>query len=238
MTCNLTEKKLMTIKEIEQKAFPAHMRQYDDIESMEDVDELTEDCTGDFFCHIETDWYILGCNSDKVYVEDFASTRSLGLPELYRVIKLLRSFGDKIIEADFRQSTSYRLIKMAEKKKIVEIIDESPWNWDGEKMTEVTFKILPPIGGFLEWFYSSENFNESKKYDFSDVRRMAKKGGLDIFPFERQELIAGINTEIEHKKSGKDIDVIGNHEEKMLKIAMAHLREDPHYYKKLKKAGL
>jgi hypothetical protein len=51
-------------------------------------------------------------------------------------------------------------------------------------------------------------------------------------------LINGINTEIEHKKSGKDIDVIGNHEEKMLKIAMAHLREDPHYYKKLKKAGL
>jgi hypothetical protein len=81
-------------------------------------------------------------------------------------------------------------------------------------------------------------FNESKKYDFSDVRRMAKKDGLNIFPFERQELIDGINTEIEHKKSGKDIDVIGNHEEKMLKIAMAHLREDPHYYKKLKKAGL
>ena len=81
-------------------------------------------------------------------------------------------------------------------------------------------------------------FNESKKYDFSDVRRMAKKGGLDIFPFDKQELVDGINTEIEHKKSGKDVDVIKNHEENILKITIAHLREDPNYYKKLRKAGI
>ena len=159
MSCNLDLKKLMRIKEIEKKVFPEHMRQYEDIESMDDVDELTEDCYGEFFCHVENDWYILGCNSgDKVYVDDFSSVKSLGLPELYAVVRLLRSFGDKIIEADFRQSTSYRLIKMAEKKKIVEIIDETPWNWDGEKMSEITFKILPPVGvgTFKEWLAGKE----------------------------------------------------------------------------------
>lgn len=85
---------------------------------------------------------------------------------------------------------------------------------------------------FKKWF------NESKKYDFNDVRRMAKKGGLDIFPFEKQELVDGINIEQEHKNSGKDVDVVKNHEENILKITIAHLREDPHYYKKLRKAGI
>ena len=84
---------------------------------------------------------------------------------------------------------------------------------------------------FLEWL------NESK-YTEKDVKRLAKLTDLDISKFDVKELVDGINTEKEHKFTSKKLDVIGKDETKILKIALAHLEEDPQYYKKLKKAKL
>lgn len=61
---------------------------------------------------------------------------------------------------------------------------------------------------------------------------LAKKAKIDLNKYDPQELKKGLKAEKEHK------DVIGNDEVKLLKIVLAHLNEDPHYYKKLNKAGL
>ena len=76
------------------------------------------------------------------------------------------------------------------------------------------------------------------KYDLEDLKKFAKQAKVDISKFDINELIDGINTEKEHKLTNKKLDVIGKDESKILKIALAHLNEDPHYYKKLKKAKL
>lgn len=78
--------------------------------------------------------------------------------------------------------------------------------------------------------------NESK-YTSKDVDRLAKKAKLDVSKFKTKELVDGLNTEKEHMAQ-KKLDVVGKHEERILKIALAHLDEDPNYYEKLKKAKL
>lgn len=84
---------------------------------------------------------------------------------------------------------------------------------------------------FKEWFLTEVSFKK--------IHDLAVKANLDIFPFDKKELIKGYETETEHTgKMGKDTDVIGKDKTKILKIAIAHLREDPHYYKKLAKTKI
>jgi hypothetical protein len=85
---------------------------------------------------------------------------------------------------------------------------------------------------FKHWF-----LNEEKKYTFEDAKKISKKAGLSISAYSRKEIVDGINTEKEHQ-ADKKLDVIKGKEENILKIALAHLKEDPHYYAKLKRAGL
>jgi hypothetical protein len=85
---------------------------------------------------------------------------------------------------------------------------------------------------FKEWLIT-----ESKKFTSSEINKLAKKIKVDISNFEMKELIDGMGVEQEHMHS-KKLDVIKGDNSKILKIALAHLKEDPHYYKKLKKLEL
>jgi len=63
-----------------------------------------------------------------------------------------------------------------------------------------------------------------------DVKSLAKK-----YEVPEDQLRMGIKVEKEHDgPMGKDTDVVGSKED-VVKIAVAHLREDPKYYTKLKK---
>ena len=86
--------------------------------------------------------------------------------------------------------------------------------------------------------YNEWLITESKKnFTAKDVKDLAAKGKLAISKFSMKELVDGLNTEKEHM-SQKKLDVIKGDKVKILKIALAHLDENPHYYKKLKKAKL
>ena len=80
---------------------------------------------------------------------------------------------------------------------------------------------------------SFKNWIKDRKLTFVDALNMAEKLGLDIKKYDPDEIVAGINTEKEHSRE-KDINVVKSASD-LLKIALAHLREDPKYYKKLKK---
>lgn len=60
-----------------------------------------------------------------------------------------------------------------------------------------------------------------------DVKHLAVKYGIDTSVVSLATLKKGIDTEMEHR------DLIGTDPEKALKIALAHLRETPRYYKQL-----
>jgi hypothetical protein len=64
---------------------------------------------------------------------------------------------------------------------------------------------------------------------------MAEKAKVDIKDIPLKQLKMGVDIEREHTgKMGKDTKVIDS-DEGALKVAVAHLREDPAYYTKLKK---
>lgn len=68
-----------------------------------------------------------------------------------------------------------------------------------------------------------------------DLPALARQAGVDIQGIDLKELQTGINEEQEHTGAkGKDTKVITNNVG-ALKIAVAHLREDPKYYTKLKR---
>lgn len=73
-----------------------------------------------------------------------------------------------------------------------------------------------------------QNFCEIKH-----IKDVAKKGKLDISKYDPKELKMGYEAEKEHD-DGSDVDVVDS-ELDLVKIAVAHLREDPKYYTKLKK---
>ena len=74
---------------------------------------------------------------------------------------------------------------------------------------------------------------KESKLDFQDVLKMAKDASIDIYKYKKEQLVQGVNVEKEHNKD-KDTDVV-NKLSDLLKIAVAHLREKPNYYDRLKK---
>ena len=67
-----------------------------------------------------------------------------------------------------------------------------------------------------------------------NIHGLAKKAKLDVSMFDDGELKMGFDAEKEHD-DGSNVDVVDNDTD-ILKIAVAHLREDPKYYTKLHKA--
>lgn len=68
------------------------------------------------------------------------------------------------------------------------------------------------------------------------IQQLAINGKVYISDLHIDELIMGMRVEEEHNgKMGQDTNVTNNDSVKVLKIAVAHLREDPRYYTKLKK---
>lgn len=77
---------------------------------------------------------------------------------------------------------------------------------------------------FSEWIKLNEEF---------DLQKLAKVLRIDISKFDKSQIKKGIEVEKEHDgEMGKDVDVVKNKTD-LLKIAIAHLREDPKYYSKL-----
>lgn len=77
-----------------------------------------------------------------------------------------------------------------------------------------------------------QDFCENK-----NIEAVAKKAKVDIKGLAPEQLKMGLKVEKEHDdEMGKDVDIVPGHDKgTMLKIVVAHLREDPKYYTKLKK---
>lgn len=79
----------------------------------------------------------------------------------------------------------------------------------------------------------------AKKLDIDDVQSFADKLAIDfdkiVKKYGKKELVDGVNTEMEHQSNKEKLNVVGKSVEKTLQIALAHLEEDPNYYKKLSK---
>jgi len=67
------------------------------------------------------------------------------------------------------------------------------------------------------------------------IEKAAKDSKIDLSKYKIDQVIKGFKVEMEHGPADKKTDVTGGNPVKTLKIAIAHLNEDPDYYTKLEK---
>jgi hypothetical protein len=72
------------------------------------------------------------------------------------------------------------------------------------------------------------NYRDFFKEEISNPIKGGKGDNLDLSKFDKKQVLDGLRVEREHTKNDKIA----------LDIVRDHLKEDPNYYKKLKKAGL
>jgi hypothetical protein len=77
-----------------------------------------------------------------------------------------------------------------------------------------------------------EIFSEWLKH--KSIINIAKHAKLDISKYSAKELEMGMKEELEHGKKNKKFNITKDDPVKTLKIVLAHLKEDPKYYTKLK----
>lgn len=68
-----------------------------------------------------------------------------------------------------------------------------------------------------------------------DIFSIAEKAKIDISKYDINQIKMGMKVELEHGFKAGKFDVTNDDPIKTLKIALAHLNEDPKYYTKLKK---
>ena len=79
--------------------------------------------------------------------------------------------------------------------------------------------------------------NKIALVDEEKAREVGERIGIDwdTSEFTPKSLASGMQVEYEHGSSDPETDVTGNDEELTAKIAWAHLKESPDYYKALEK---
>ena len=176
--CLLNQKNFDKVKSIEKHVYPSRMHTYQDFDNIEDLLDYA-DCNGQIDCIVKDDWYAIFCNgSSEVEIIDFASKKPLGFTELIEVKNKLQSFGDKIITMNARESTSYRLIMLAAKRGMFEILSDEPNNEFGEPMHQLELKIKSN-NSFKEWLILQEAIDASTKELL--LKAKAPKDQLDAF---------------------------------------------------------
>lgn len=71
--------------------------------------------------------------------------------------------------------------------------------------------------------------------EWLNLKNIAKQAKIDISKYDTKQLAMGYKVELEHGAANPKTDVTHDDPLKTLKIAIAHLDEDPEYYTKLKK---
>jgi hypothetical protein len=77
----------------------------------------------------------------------------------------------------------------------------------------------------------------TEHFTVDDARRIGTEIGIDwdVSPFDVEEFRDGMNVELEHGLHDPQTDVTGSDATVTGKIALAHLKEFPDYYTRLRK---
>ncbi|RMH14939.1 MAG: hypothetical protein D6698_11990 [Gammaproteobacteria bacterium] len=128
------------IRRIERAAYPQVYWGLQDIESLEDVAEYVGCHVRDLVVLHGENWYLLGSSTgEDFYIADLASAGGMGLKDLAQVKELMLQHERVYMEA--RETTSYRLVKFMERRGLVSIMTDHPFEWGGEVFHEIELEI-------------------------------------------------------------------------------------------------
>lgn len=69
-------------------------------------------------------------------------------------------------------------------------------------------------------------------YNKDEIENVSKMLGIKFDKFSLEDLVTGVNVELEHGLINKNTNVTDNELIMTMKIALAHLNEFPNYYNK------
>ena len=75
----------------------------------------------------------------------------------------------------------------------------------------------------------------TKKFTLEEAKAIGSELGIVFNSFDAEQFLDGINVELEHGARDPETDVTNNDPLLTGKIALAHLKEFPDYYTRLKK---
>lgn len=129
------KKILRHIISIEARVYPPVYRQMQDIRSMKDLKEYCESKP-----HIIS-WCDGYCLFTKREVVDLCSITPIDFGIMHKISKRLRKFYKyREFAADLRQNTSYKLVKIMERRGVLEVVSDEAYDWGGETFHEVKIK--------------------------------------------------------------------------------------------------
>jgi hypothetical protein len=133
--------------DIERKAYPPHMQLINSyIEQggtldIYDIADYLECSINDIVFHMGSNWFILGCKKgNELEIADWASDGGMSPGAVKTFFSVLSQYRDKTITCSARETTSYKLIKNAEKLGYVTVLEEEEWSWGGVKMVDLKFR--------------------------------------------------------------------------------------------------
>lgn len=77
-----------------------------------------------------------------------------------------------------------------------------------------------------------------RRFTTAEAKRIGDRLKVDWTKIPLAEFKAGLTVELEHGTHDPQTNVTNNDLEKTAKIALAHLKEDPKYYSRLRRAGV
>jgi hypothetical protein len=75
----------------------------------------------------------------------------------------------------------------------------------------------------------------TKKFTLEEAKDLGSKLGIEFKNFDAEQFMDGINVELEHGARDPETNVTNNDPLLTGKIALAHLKDFPDYYSRLKK---
>jgi len=133
--------------DIERKAYPPHMQLINSyIEQggtldIYDIADYLECSINDIVFYMGSNWFILGCNKgNELEIADWASDGGMSPGAVKTFFSVLSQYKGKTITCSARETTSYKLIKNAEKIGYVTVLEEEEWSWGGVKMVDLKFR--------------------------------------------------------------------------------------------------
>jgi hypothetical protein len=133
--------------DIERKAYPPHMQLINSyIEQggtldIYDIADYLECGINDIVFYMGSNWFILGCNKgNELEIADWASDGGMSPGAVKTFFSVLSQYKGKTITCSARETTSYKLIKNAEKLGYVTVLEEEEWSWGGVKMVDLKFR--------------------------------------------------------------------------------------------------
>ena len=137
----LVKSVIQDVIKMELEIYPEHMTMFsEEVRNKVELFEYCEDNQVTIVIDYDEQWYLI---MTKTEIIDLAAMNKLSLFCINKIYNILSAhFKDKKVELDARELSSYRLIKLFEKRNKLTILQEESWLWEYEIMYSMTIKFV------------------------------------------------------------------------------------------------